>query len=263
MSFLTIDKKLCTKDGLCVQDCPMKIINFATDGYPEIKPENSESCIKCGHCLAICPNAALTIKGKNSGTCPPVSKDKLSWETIEAMVKSRRSIRRYKSEIIPAETLDKLLNVTRWAPTGGNSQFVKWLVIENPEALKKIIGFIAEWARANEDFKFLAAAWDKGEDMILRGAPQLAIAYAGDSYGSAPNDCVIAATTLELAASTQGIGACWAGFFMVACGYKYQPLLDFLALPAGHKVCAALMLGYPRSKYTHIPPRPPADIKRI
>lgn len=241
----------------------MGIINFGPDGYPEIKPENRDSCIKCGHCLAICPTVALTIKGKNSGDCPPVLKENLSWQIVENLIKSRRSIRRYKPDPIPAAMLDKLLHTTRWAPTGGNSQLVKWLVIEKPESIKKIITLVAAWARTTEDFKFLSEAWDNGHDRILRGAPQLAIAYGGNGYGSVPNDCVIAATTLELAAHSQGIGTCWAGFFMVACGYKYQPLLDFLALPSEHTVYAALMLGYPKYKYTHIPPRPPADIKRL
>ncbi len=263
MSFISIDRKLCTKDNLCIRECPAGILLADADGFPEPKPEAIDNCIQCGHCQAVCPCDALTLRGVSPKNQPPALKLPVDWEIMAGLIKSRRSIRQYKQTPVAPEMLDKLLDVTRWAPTGGNSQIVRWLLVEKPETIKEIVRLTAEWARGNEPFKFLAGAWNAGRDVILRGAPVLAIAYAGNEYGSHQSDCLIAATTLELAASSQGIGVCWAGFFMAACGFGYKPLLEFLGIPADKKVHAALMLGYPQYGFKRIPTRRPAEIKKI
>ena len=82
----------------------------------------------------------------------------------------------------------------------------------------------------------------------------LIIAYADESIGMSPANCVIALTHLELAASSLGLGACWAGYFMAAAGV-YEPLQRELALPDGHKTFGALMVGYPTYTYHRIPLR--------
>ncbi len=261
MSFFIVDKKICKKDNLCIKECPMGIIVSDGEGFPTIKPETV--CIKCGHCQAICSCDAITLYGVSSKDQPKALSEPLNWDLIHGLIKSRRSIRKYKPDPISPDMLNKLFDVTRWAPTGGNTQLVKWLLVEKPGTIKKISGLVADWSRNNETFKFLAAAFDTGNDVILRAAPHLAIAYAGKEYGSAAIDCMIATTTLELAASSQGIGACWAGFFMIVCAAKYQPLLDFLEIPAENNVHAALMLGYPHYKFNRIPSRKPLKIKKI
>jgi nitroreductase len=121
----------------------------------------------------------------------------------------------------------------------------------------------AEWARGSKDLSFLAAAYDKGQDRILRGAPYLAIAHTGSEYGSARLDCAIAATTLELLAHTEGIGTCWAGFFLIAMADHANPLYGLLGIPSDHQVGAALMMGYPKLRYRRVPQRKPIQMKRV
>jgi nitroreductase len=96
---------------------------------------------------------------------------------------------------------------------------------------------------------------DRGIDMILRGAPHVIVAHCDKQYGAlGPSACVIAATYLELAAYGMGLGACWAGYFQVASG-AYKPLAEALALPENHQVHAALMVGYPKHRFSRIPLR--------
>ena len=64
----------------------------------------------------------------------------------------------------------------------------------------------------------------------------------------------IALTYLELAAHATGLGACWAGYFHFACG-SYKPLQEALSLPDGHQVHGAMMLGYPKHRFSRIPLR--------
>jgi nitroreductase len=109
-------------------------------------------------------------------------------------------------------------------------------------------------------FNRLVDAWDRGEDMLLRGAPHVIIAHSNEFYGSmGETACIIAATYLELAAYSLGLGACWAGYFQVACG-AYSPLREALELPQGCRVYAAMMVGYPRYKFSSIPVRKEPEI---
>ncbi len=264
MSFIKIDGALCARDGRCIEECPVRILAPGEDGIPVVRPEAVNNCLECGHCQAVCPRDALTLRDAAPADLPAAMAGPFEWELVRGLIKSRRSIRHFKPTPVAPETLDKLLDVTRWAPTGGNSQLVRWLLADKPETMKALSGAVADWARGVKQLSFLASAWDAGQDVILRGAPNLAIAYAGDGYGSVAADCVIAAATLELAASSQGIGACWAGFFMMACGAGYEPLLDLLGLPAsGGKVHAALMLGHPLYRFPRVPERRPLEVRRL
>ena len=67
-------------------------------------------------------------------------------------------------------------------------------------------------------------------------------------------DCTLSTAYLDLSASSFGLGSCWAGF-LVQAFYKHKPLVEALALPENHVVYTALMLGYPKFKYRHIPQR--------
>jgi nitroreductase len=87
-------------------------------------------------------------------------------------------------------------------------------------------------------------------------------AHAPDGGLNPATDCVIAITTIELAAHALGAGACWAGFFTRAAA-KYAPLIEALALSEGHKVRAALMLGTPRYRYLRVPPRHEPRLRRL
>ena len=98
------------------------------------------------------------------------------------------------------------------------------------------------------------AEWESGIDTISRGAPALVFTHAPKEYGLAQTDCASALSYFDLAAPTLGLGACWAGFFMIAVS-QYEPLQQALGLPAGHAAFGAMMVGYPKYKYRLLPPR--------
>jgi nitroreductase len=53
-------------------------------------------------------------------------------------IKDRRSIRTYKSEHIPQEKLEKLLEAARLAPSAANRQNWKFIVVENEQVKKQL-----------------------------------------------------------------------------------------------------------------------------
>ncbi|MDI9644852.1 MAG: nitroreductase family protein, partial [Candidatus Verstraetearchaeota archaeon] len=49
-------------------------------------------------------------------------------DVLEA-IKSRRSVRRYKEDPVPSELVERILDAARWAPTGGNIQPWRFIVV--------------------------------------------------------------------------------------------------------------------------------------
>lgn len=49
------------------------------------------------------------------------------------LIKERRSVRQFIKEPIPQEDLEEIIEAARWAPSGGNKQGWKFIVIKNPE----------------------------------------------------------------------------------------------------------------------------------
>jgi len=134
-------------------------------------------------------------------------------------------------------------------------------MVEDPEKVKQIAGLVVDYMRDIKVFPGLIRAWDNGVDKVLRGAPHLAIAHA-DPKGSEHivEDCTLATAYLDLAAHSHGLGSCWAGFLVQAIHFQYQPVIDALDLPENHRVYTALMLGYPKFRYRHIPQRDPLKV---
>ena len=187
-----VDAEKCTRCGLCSEVCPSGIIKL-TDAGPELTWP--QACIKCGHCVAICPHAALDHTRNPLRTQVEISQyPRLDAEAAERFMRTRRSIRVYKSESVPQETILKLLNVARLAPSGGNSQGVSFLVLSDQALLKRITASVIEWL---EDQLRQEVAWvksyagivkiyrDTGYDIVLRGAPYLVLALGRRKIQSA------------------------------------------------------------------------------
>lgn len=266
MSQLLIDREKCQKDGICVAECPLGIIALEeTEGFPAYLPDSQEFCVACGHCVAVCPHGALSLTGMPSGDCHPLQKELLPTpEQVQQFLTSRRSIRVYRDKPVDRETLQKIINVASYAPSGHNSQPVHWLVLQEREKVQQLAALVVDWMRymikempAQAEPLHLdrvVAAWEKGEDKVTRQAPHIVLAHGQGDNMMAPTACTIAMTYLELAAYGFGLGACWAGYFNAAASF-YPPMQEALELPAGHKCFGAMMLGYPKLKYHRIPLR--------
>jgi nitroreductase/NAD-dependent dihydropyrimidine dehydrogenase PreA subunit len=267
---ISIDTDKCHKDGLCALVCPTRLITMeGADGFPAPVAEMEKICLDCGHCLAVCPHEALSLNGVGPGQCAPLEGPGLSPEQLAAFLKGRRSIRRYKDQPLERSTIERLLDLARYAPSGHNLQPVNWLVISGRGQLDQLAGVVAQWMRyVVENHPEIAepmhlartlAKVEAGEDLILRGAPHLAVAYGEKDNRLAPTPCIIALAYLELAAHGLGLGACWAGYFNAAAT-TFPPMQEVLDLPQGMVSFGAMMLGRPQYRYQRIPPRNPARV---
>ena len=76
MGLLKVDESKCKKDGICASECPTAIIRLRDENsFPAIIAGGEQSCLICGHCVAVCPHGALSHSRVPIETCPPVEKD--------------------------------------------------------------------------------------------------------------------------------------------------------------------------------------------
>jgi len=270
MPLFVVDPARCQRDGVCVAECPTRIIALRSgDATPHVPAEAEEGCRHCGHCVAVCPSGAITLHGTRPEQLARVRTDlSLGPEHVAHFLRARRSIRTFTPRPVARETLAALLDIARFAPSASNRQPVTWLIVYDAAEIQRLAGLTADWMRANLPAQPPAAqrnvqrfidGWDAGLDMICRGAPHLLIACAAADYPWATADCAIALTYVELAAPSFGLGTCWGGIFTNAARQS-QPVQDALALPAGLAVFGALLIGNPRYRYGRVPERNAARI---
>ena len=109
------------------------------------------------------------------------------------LLKKRRSVRKYTEKKIEKEKLEKLLQAAMLAPSGHAFYPLQFIVIEDPEMLKK-----------------MAVMRSTGSAKMLEGAAA-AIVILGDTEKSDmwSEDASIAAENIYLAAEDLGLGTCW------------------------------------------------------
>ena len=129
---------------------------------------------------------------------------KNSKETLKA-IEERKSIRKYKSEAIPESHLKNILRAARLAPSAGNRQPWRFIIVRDPEMKKKV----AE----------LSINYRGKMQMFIAEADVLVVALGDDENSKGRYlkwvdlDPMIAIEHLVLAAASMGYGTCWIGAF--------------------------------------------------
>jgi nitroreductase/Pyruvate/2-oxoacid:ferredoxin oxidoreductase delta subunit len=268
MGLLRVNKDLCTECGACAAVCPAGIIALGENGPEEL---GSRICIACGHCVAACPVEALDhTRAPLTGQVSLKDQTRLDAAAAERFLRSRRSIRSYMQEQVPRETLRRVLDIARFASTGGNTQGLSYIVISDKKKLKQISAATLDWmdqevAAGTERGEYFTgivrAARETGRDVILRDAPHLIVALCDKAFLRGQENAHFALAYAELFAPTLGVGTCWAGLFMGCAFSNYAPLLDILDVPSNRKVAGGLMAGYPRYGYYRLVDRNELDVE--
>lgn len=263
---LTIDQDKCKKDGFCAKACVAKIITRPTETeFPKINPDDEKFCIQCGHCVAVCPHLALDHKLAPLSQCITFEDDIFPTpEATEALLLSRRSIRNYQKKPVERDLVERLMNMGRIAPTGGNIENVRYTACDDPEKLKLLVTLVidsikkklelGEMGDQAESMKRIIAAWDLGHDRILRHAPLIIAAHGNRINPGTVVNCALAMSFVDVMAYAMGLGACYAGFMNTAIN-TVDSVREAMGIPEDHIAGATLMIGYPVLTYKRVPPR--------
>jgi len=271
MSLLIVDQDKCKKDGICAADCPTAIIKIDKQEGPRLVTGGEMSCLRCGHCVAVCPHQALSHKEVPMENCTPILKElKITSDQAVQFLRSRRSIRKFKDKPVEKESLQQLIEIARYAPTGSNSQMITWSAFTDADQIQAIAAKVIDWVKAvlAKDpqpayapyMPTLAVAWDRGYDAVLRQAPGLIVASAPKEANNGMVDLTIALTYLDLVAPRFGLGTCWAGLLLGAM--KSRPEIKAaVGIPEDIPYFYPMMIGYPKAKYFRLPERLPPRIE--
>ncbi|WP_018123190.1 nitroreductase family protein [Desulfovibrio oxyclinae] len=268
----TIDQEKCTKCGECVADCPRSIIELEPE-FPRIKDGGEEECIRCQHCLAICKPGALSILGTSPEDCLPLDGALPTPEQMEALVRGRRSTRRYKKENVAPETVEWLMDMLAHAPTGVNNRRLLFTLVDDTETMDKIREEAFEGIRTAVQqgnlperyapFEQFIGAWEQGIDVPFRGAPHMIIASSPEDSPCPEADPFIALSYFELCAASKGVGTVWCGLGKYALFDIVPELGRKLGVPEDHKSVYVMLFGNPALKYHRTVKRDNTAVNRV
>lgn len=254
----------CNKCGLCYKDCIFRgdALKLTNDG-PVI---DLEKCLMCGHCVAVCPKTAVNHPKSE----PQEEITQLpTYEQAVNYLRSVRSVRVYKPELIPQEQMKKLLDIGRYPQTAINTQGVSYLVLEGREKIDEFLEVFfksaAELCPDNKDFTWLKGAakenWENGVDKIFQGCTSAIFALTDRDSRFGRANAQYSLTFIALLAPIMGYGTCWAGVVeRLACDPKYSAYInEFLKIPEDKCVSGVLMAGIPDVEYLRLVERDPLE----
>ena len=131
-------------------------------------------------------------------------------------IKSRRSTRRFKNDVVPEEMIEQIVEAGRYAPSGGNSQSTHFIVIEKKEVLNKLAELAkAEFAKMEvtpDTYKSLVNsinASKNGNYVFHYNCPVLIVTANKKDYGNNIADCACALENMMLMANSLDLGSVW------------------------------------------------------
>lgn len=150
--------------------------------------------------------------------------------SILEIIKSRRSTRRFKPDMVSEEDLKAVLEAARWSPSGDNKQPWKFIVIKNKETMEKIVEMLP--------YKKFQA--------FLRNAPVL-IAIVVNSRKSkwVVLDGALCVQNLMLEAWARGLGTCFSAWYPTVPSKIEEQVKDLLNIPKNWIIVTFTPLGFP------------------
>jgi len=250
----TINKQRCIHCGLCQKDCLARIITLI-DGTPTIAPEDEKKCLRCQHCLAVCPKAAISIFGIDPDNHRPLKGNRPEPFQLETLICGRRAIRHYRDKNVDPAMIRHLLEVASHAPSGFNTRQVLFTVIDDKQIMAKLRDKVIEGLdgliqadalkKEQHSLKKSVQLWQQKKiDVLFRGAPHLLIASAPRDCSTPKEDCMIALTTFELYAQCLEIGTLWNGFAYGAINDLLPDIKQTLHIPSDHMIGYMMFFGY-------------------
>jgi nitroreductase/Fe-S-cluster-containing hydrogenase component 2 len=297
MGVMQVDPEKCTRPRgsncqLCFENCPFRAWEMPGENEAPRSRELAE-CFSCYNCMVACPRDAISIVESYhvdegfyatdphplTATMPqqPLDADgnPEEWNAIERAVFYRRSVRNYKDQPVPEPLIRRVLEAGRFAPSAGNCQPWKFIVVTDralihkmDEACYNVLNGMYLMYKSDEAVKGLVPMYEADPNpglydprIVLGGLGAISKRY-GPVFLNAPAVILIAGderaisgpevnigicgANMNLVANSLGIRACWVGFSQVI--NMLPPLKEKLGIADPWRICSAMVLGYPKFK---------------
>ena len=153
-------------------------------------------------------------------------------------IRTRRTVRDFKSDPVPDAIINKILQAARWAPSSSNTQPWHFIVVKDRDT-------IAELGRICTQGTFI-------------GQAPLAIAVVMGETRRPQLDAGRALQQMELVGWSEGLGTCFVGIR----GEQQTEVKTLLGVPEEMELITVLPFGYriPREPGTGTPRKPMSEI---
>ena len=189
----------------------------------------------------------------------------MDYEGLLELIKNTRSIRKFRSEPIPDEYVDMIIEAGRWAPAAGNSQPWEFIVVKRQELKDSIVQIIMEQNVASAKMeltrepeqRFYGQAFSPPERLYYKDAPVFIIVCGDPRTKEAyPLNIVLqrgetmfisslanAFLYMHMAATALGLGSQWLSH--TGAPFAQSLIKDLLGIPRELVIYDMLAVGYP------------------
>lgn len=229
---------------------------------------------------------ATETKSTNNSRTELVERIRAKWTETEQVILRRRSVRIYEKEQVPEFMVKRVIEAGRFAPSAGNCQPWKFVVLRDPKIIDELTQEVIEKCKLFArflDYRQPGRTWlrplikayirlkpndlhpvpfgalsmmAEGSLSIWHGAPTVILIFKDVRGVSSPDlDCGIAGQNMVLAAHSMGLGTCWTGFAKLAFQYSRKWKKRFnIEFP--YQWAVSLAIGWPKGEPDGMVPRP-------
>ena len=222
--------------------------------------------------------AVAAQRSKKDARAEAIERLRTEYTETEKVILRRRSVRLYKKEQVPECMVKRILQAARFAPSAGNSQPWKFVVLRDPEIIdgitETVVGICKKFSALLE-YRKPGTSWRRplskafirirhndlhpvpfgavrmiadGNLGLWHGAPTVILIFKDIRGVSSPElDCGIAGQNMVLAAHSMGLGTCWVGFAKMAFQYTNE-WKKRLNIKYPYAWGNSLALGWPRGE---------------
>lgn len=194
---------------------------------------------------------------------------------VESIIMQRRSTRLYRNKMVDPYLVKRVLEAGRYAPSAGNNQSWKFVVVQDPETIEEMTNHVvkmARWAARLTNPAMTKSLVNRPLSRFLMknmtqlfhptgitGLTELANGKLGLWHGAStvifllvdergtgdPHlDAGIAGTNMVLTAHSFGLGTCWVSFAsLLATSRKFRKMLG---IEYPYRLATSIAVGYPK-----------------